>query len=101
MFVISLSAGLALPWLIQDDHPLLFGALYLLIESFAFITTVQFWAIANGALSWEQARRLYVFIGTGGIFGSIVGGMITRQFASAEASGAMLLNSAIIPFQLL
>lgn len=100
MLAISLSAGVSLPWLIDDDHPLLFGALYLLMESFAFITTVQFWAIANGALSWEQARRLYVFIGTGGIFGSIVGGLLTQRLADGQAAHALLFNSAIIPLQL-
>ena len=47
------------------DHDGFRAGFYLLVETFAFVTTVQFWSQANAALSLRQARRLYVFVGTG------------------------------------
>jgi AAA family ATP:ADP antiporter len=55
-------------------HPWLFAALYVFLETFAVVSTVQVWTLANSLFNAAQARRLYVFIATGGILGSVLGG---------------------------
>ena len=101
VYSLTLGAGILLPRLGGGDHALLYGTLYLLLESFAFISTLQFWALANSALSFEQASRLYVFVGTGGIFGSIVGGGLTRLLAGEAAGRLFLIIASLVPAQLM
>lgn len=100
LFLITMvGAGLVFPRL-EGDHAYLFGLFYLFVESFAFVTTVQFWTTANSAFSLDQARRLYVFIGTGGIFGSIVGGCLARGLSNGPIVHEVFVIAGIIPAQL-
>ena len=101
VFLMMLGAGYFLPRLPAGNHGLLYGGLYLFIESFAFVTTLQFWSMTNSALSMEQARRLYGFVGTGGIFGSIAGGLLTRVLALGTIEHGMLVMAGLVPLQLL
>lgn len=101
MYVILVAVGFALPRIPNENSKWFLGAFYLLIESFTFVTTVQFWATANAALMTEQANRLYVFVGTGGVMGSIGGGLLTRFVSTRPPAHAVLLIAAIVPVQLL
>jgi hypothetical protein len=53
-------------------------ALYVAVETFAFLAPLQFWTLANGLFDWAGARRRYAFITTGGILGSMAGGAAVR-----------------------
>ncbi|MFO0944736.1 MAG: Npt1/Npt2 family nucleotide transporter [Planctomycetota bacterium] len=97
LFLVSmLGAGWVFPRL-EGDHAYLYGLFYLLVESFAFVATVQFWTTANSAFSLDQARRLYVIVGTGGIFGSIVGGWLARILADGPIVNEVFVIAGIIP----
>lgn len=98
-----LVAGNAFLYWAPEDYPIACALFYLAIEAFAFLTNVQFWAITNSVLSLEQATRLYVFVGTGGIVGSVVGGAITRWLANQKAllAESIFLIAAIAPLQIL
>jgi ATP/ADP translocase len=101
LLVVTLSAGLLFIDPSRQHSPFLYGLFYLLIESFAFVTTVQFWGTANAALSLEMARRLYIFVATGGIFGSIAGGLLTRSISGLPIAVQIFVMAGIIPTQLL
>ena len=70
---------LILPATAADDGNWVYGALYVFLETFALVTTMQVWTLANSLFSSAQAKRLYVFIATGGILGSLFGGLATRS----------------------
>jgi ATP:ADP antiporter, AAA family len=53
--------------------------LYIFLETFALVTTMQVWTLANSLFNSAQAKRLYIFIATGGILGSLMGGLATRS----------------------
>jgi ATP/ADP translocase len=99
-YMVTIVAGLVIPWLGAAEVPIAFGLLYVFIECFALVTTIQFWAMANSALLPGQAQRLYVLITTGGIAGSIVGGAVTVCWIHGIPARALLCLVGLIPCQL-
>lgn len=63
---------------VHSGNTWMYGAMYIFLETFALVTSMQVWTLANSLFSSDQARRLYVFIATGGIFGSMLGGLVIR-----------------------
>lgn len=98
-YLVTLGAAAIVPMLGVSGHRWFYGALYVGLESFAFIATIQFWAMANGALHPQQAHRLYVFIATGGIMGSIAGGAITDTFIHGAPVIALWWIAFLAPCQ--
>jgi AAA family ATP:ADP antiporter len=72
-------------------------ALYIFLETFALVTTMQVWTLANSLFSSAQARRLYVFIATGGIIGSLLGGLTTRSCGSLPTLDLLWLVVGLCP----
>lgn len=100
LFGATLTSGLLL---IRADgrwHPILVGAFYLVIESFSFLTTVQYWGNVNSTLSMTQARRHYSLLGTGGILGSLAGAGLASQWSGITVARGVLLIAAVIPIQI-
>ncbi|QDU60898.1 TLC ATP/ADP transporter [Planctomycetes bacterium Pan216] len=81
------------------ESSLFCGLLYLCVECFALLTTIQFWAGVNSIFAYGQARRLYVLVATGGIAGSVVGGTITTFVVSAQPGRAIGVIALLIPCQ--
>ncbi len=56
----------------------------------------QFWTLANHTLDARQARRLFGFVGAGGLLGGIAGGQAARLTADIAAVGGPLVASAVV-----
>ena len=72
-----------------------FAALfYVWVSIFSVLLISQFWMTANIIYSASQAKRLFGFIGSGGILGGITGGGITNSIATSIGTENLLLLSA-------
>lgn len=95
----TLIGSCALAWLLPLLSPeratVVSGFIYLAVEAIAFLATVQFWSNANSIFSLAQARRYYTFIGTGGICGSIAGGIGVRWLAASSVQQAMAIIAVL------
>jgi AAA family ATP:ADP antiporter len=79
-------------------------AFYLWIAIVGILLVSQFWSYASHRLDARQARRLFGFVGAGGLLGSIAGGQIAR-FTSQHlgtfdalgvAAGLLLLLTVLL-----
>ena len=93
----GIAAGLcAFWWLYGTPRPWVAAAFYV-FASVAFVTTVsQFWSFAGHLLDPRQARRLFGFVGAGGLLGGIAGGQAARAAAALGSPRAALLLAAAI-----
>ena len=64
---------------------------YMLVGLFALLATSQFWVMANVVFNVREAKRLFGFIGSGGIAGGIVGGYFTSLFANNLGNGVLII----------
>lgn len=63
---------------------------YIWVAIFALIATSQFWVLANLVFNAREARRLFGFIGSGGIAGGIFGGYLTNFLAPLIGTANLL-----------
>ncbi|MDA8016414.1 MAG: HEAT repeat domain-containing protein [Thermoanaerobaculia bacterium] len=72
-------------------------ALYLWTAVVAILLVSLFWSLSSHVFNARQARRLFGFLGAGGLLGSIVGGQVARLGSLwSGASGALFLGSALL-----
>lgn len=64
-------------WLFGKEIPGLPFAFYIWVSIFSIMTVTQFWTLANDIFNSREAKRLFGFIGSGGILGGMAGGYIT------------------------
>jgi AAA family ATP:ADP antiporter len=100
--VVTLGLGTAVFRLIIASHwvsdsAVVYGALYIFLETFAVVTTMQVWTLANSLFNSAQAKRLYIFIATGGIVGSLAGGLATRCLGSIATLDLLWLVVGLCP----
>ncbi len=88
---------LAIPATLRGDRNWVFGAMYVFLETLVLVTTMQVWTLANSLFNSAQAKRLYVFIASGGIFGSILGGAATRSFAYLSTTNLLWIVVGLCP----
>lgn len=69
-------------------------AFYVWLTLFSSIAVMQFWVLANDVFDVQSAKRLYGFVGAGGILGGISGGLIAMQ-AKRLGTENLLLVSAV------
>ncbi len=65
----------------SQSHPFLVFAFYIWVGVVGAIAPMQVWTMANLIYNAREAKRLFGFVGSGGILGSIFGGFVTRKFA--------------------
>ena len=83
-------------WLFQFDFWLMPAVLYVWI-SIAYIMTVsQFWLFSIHVLDPRQARRLFGFVGAGGLLGGVAGGQVARLVSNAMGTRTTFLVAAAI-----
>ncbi len=72
----------------------LYYAFYVWVNLFGILTSTQFWLLANEAFTPRQAKRLFGFVGAGGILGGIVGGWLAKFLAETVGAESLLLLCA-------
>jgi ATP:ADP antiporter, AAA family len=87
----------------SQNHPYLVFAFYIWVGVVGAIAPMQVWTMANLIYNAREAKRLFGFVGSGGILGSIFGGYVTRKFAPLVGTEnlipiivACLLLSAVV-----
>ncbi len=76
--------------------PWIAGAFYVWVAIFSVLVVTLFWLIANDLYHPREARRLFGFIGSGGILGGIVGSSIAAVGAQMIGTQDLLLLSAAL-----
>ena len=96
----SLAAGASLIvfwWLFESQGDWVSVAFYLWISVVGILLVSQFWSYASHLLDARQAKRLFGFIGAGGILGSIAGGQLARWASShLDTYTTLLLAAAVL-----
>jgi len=87
-------ALLAFYWLFNLDSIWVPVAFYVWTAIAFGIGLSQYWSYANHRLDPRQARRLFAFIGAGGLLGAVPGGQIARLMSLAFSTRSALLAAA-------
>ncbi len=72
----------------------IFYAFYVWVALYGLLTTSLIWLFANAVFTSREARRVFGFIGTGGIAGAILGGLFTGEMVSIVGTDNLLLVCA-------
>ncbi len=90
------AGGLLVFWaLFSRPWPWVAVAFYVASSIVYAMLISQFWTLANHALDARQARRLFGFVGAGGLLGGIAGGQTARLTTEIAALGGPLIASAV------
>ncbi len=93
---VSVALGLGLFWwLFGLDQPWVPVAYYVWIAIATVLLLSQFWSYTNMKLDPRQARRLFAFIGAGGLLGGVAGGQLAR--VAGASSPRVALVAAAVP----
>ena len=60
-------------WLLSFRQPWVAGAFYIWVAIFSVLVVTLFWLVANDLYRPREAKRLFGFIGSGGVLGGITG----------------------------
>ena len=83
-------------WLFEVEARWASVALYIWIAIVGILQVSQFWTYSSQLVDPRQARRLFGFLGAGGILGSIAGGQIASWTGHLASTRSALLISAIL-----
>ncbi|HSE49021.1 MAG TPA: Npt1/Npt2 family nucleotide transporter [Terriglobales bacterium] len=83
-------------WLLRFKFGWLYPAIYFWAGIFGVIAPMQVWTLSNFIYTTRQAKRLYGFIGAGGILGAVIGGFFSSEAVKRIGTDNLLL--AIILF---
>jgi AAA family ATP:ADP antiporter len=83
-------------WLSHFDYKWLAAVFFVWVSIFSVMMVTQFWLYANDLFNPREAKRLFGFVGSGGILGGITGGLITNALATVVGSRNLLLVAALI-----
>ncbi|MBI4343126.1 MAG: MFS transporter [Candidatus Omnitrophica bacterium] len=93
-FVIGI---LVLFWkLLAWPVPWVAGAFYVWVSIFSVLVVTLFWLVANDLYRPQEAKRLFGFIGSGGILGGIVGSSIAAVGAQVIGTENLILVSSAL-----
>ncbi len=69
---------------------------YVWVGIYSVLNVTLFWTAANDIFDVREAKRLFGFVGSGGILGGIVGSCITAQLATVVGTRSLLLIAAFL-----
>jgi ATP:ADP antiporter, AAA family len=81
-------------WLFRFQLDWLYPVIYIWAGIFGVIAPMQVWTLASSILTTRQAKRLYGFIGSGGLLGAIAGGFFSSWMVSIIGTENLLLSLA-------
>ncbi len=79
----------------KSESSIWFYALYVWVSLFGSITASQFWLLSSHVFNPREARRVFAWIGVGGILGGILGGGLTSIVARWFGTESLILIAAI------
>ena len=68
-----------------------YGGYYLWVNVFSLVAVCMFWSFMNDVFTVEQSKRLYTYIGYGGLIGGAVGSAITKFTVKIVGTDNILL----------
>ncbi len=95
-FWVVIGVLMAFWWLLGWQHPWVAGAFYVWVAIFSVLVVTLFWLVANDLYHPREARRLFGFIGSGGILGGIVGSSVAAIGAQLIGTQHLLLLSSAV-----
>src|SRR3989338_2772490 len=72
------------------------AAFYIWVAIFSVLVVTLFWLVANDLYRPREAKRLFGFIGSGGILGGIVGSSLAAAWAKVLGTENLILLSAAL-----
>ena len=82
-------------WLVfSGTSAVWFYLLYVWVSLFGAITASQFWLLATHIFNPREARRVFSWIGVGGILGGVFGGAVTNRMAHWLGTESLLIICA-------
>jgi ATP:ADP antiporter, AAA family len=88
-------SNLLLFWLVfSGTSAVWFYVLYVWVSLFGAITASQFWLLATHIFNPREARRVFSWIGVGGILGGVFGGAVTNRMAHWLGTESLLIVCA-------
>ncbi len=78
-------------WLFRYSAPWLPYVFYVWISLVYVMNVSQFWAFSANVLDPRQAKRLYGFVGAGGLLGGVAGGQVAKLVAKVADTRATFL----------
>lgn len=82
-------------WLSRFEYEWLYPVIYVWGGVFGVIAPMQVWTLANFVITTRQAKRLYAFVGAGGLLGGIAGGFFTSTLADRFGPEDLLLGVVV------
>lgn len=83
-------------WLLRSESLATSAAFYIWAKIYSVLVVSQFWLLANLLFDPRQAKRLFGFVGAGGILGGIVGGTLAGATARVVGTENLLLASSAV-----
>ncbi len=94
---LSVTGIILLFWtLLKWPQPWLAGAFYIWVSIFSVLVVTLFWLVANDLYRPRDAKRLFGFIGSGGVLGGVAGSAIAAVGAQVIGTSNLLLLSAAL-----
>ncbi|MEO5731005.1 MAG: Npt1/Npt2 family nucleotide transporter [Byssovorax sp.] len=91
--IVTLGFWLAFAW---TRSPMVLYGLYVWVGLYATTIVTQFWLVVSELYTITQAKRVYAFIGAGGVLGAVVGSGAARG-VTALAESRHLILAACVP----
>ncbi|MFN0062399.1 MAG: Npt1/Npt2 family nucleotide transporter [Myxococcaceae bacterium] len=91
------ATGFVFAWLLErGGAPWVYPALYVFVEVMGALSLLQFWTLVNELFHAREAKRLYGFIGAGGLLSNVLVGLLTSAIATAHGTGTLLLLCTLL-----
>ncbi|MBI3665900.1 MAG: hypothetical protein HY236_06690 [Acidobacteria bacterium] len=84
-------------WLLRLRLDWMPAVIYVWTGIYAVIIPTQVWTLANHIFTTRQARRLFPYVGSGGILGAALGGLFSHQMAPVIGTPNLLLTYVAFP----
>ena len=85
-------------WLFGSGATWVTVALYVWLSIVYVLTVNQFWSYSNHVFDARQAKRLFGFVGAGGLLGGVAGGQVAKFATKAVGTRATLLLGGALLF---
>jgi AAA family ATP:ADP antiporter len=82
-------------WLLRLGSSWLYPVVYIWVGIFGVIAPMQVWTLSSLFLTTRQAKRLYGFIGSGGLLGAIAGGLFSSWMVTRVGTENLLLSLVV------